>query len=96
LFEQAEGVELAVLDAIRHGTGPFGIVGLVDEATGYQEVRDKMALQAGLGQAVSSSVLSANIPASKLAMEGHEGEPPASGRELHIGFCLLSSCAGHS
>lgn len=33
-------------DILARGLAAVGIVGLVDEATGYQEVRDKMALQA--------------------------------------------------
>ena len=37
-------------DAIMRGLARVGIVALVDEATGYQEVRDRMALQAILDQ----------------------------------------------
>jgi len=37
-------------DAVIRGLAHVGIVGLVDEATGYQKVRDEMALQAILDQ----------------------------------------------
>ncbi len=41
---------IAACDALGRGLQRLGIIGLVDEATGYQEVRDRQALQAILDQ----------------------------------------------
>jgi P63C domain len=41
---------IVACDALSRGLQRLGIIGLVDEATGYQEVRDKQALQAILDQ----------------------------------------------
>lgn len=41
---------IAACDALSRGLQRIGIIGIIDEATGFQEVRDKQALQAILDQ----------------------------------------------